>query len=245
MMKRTAIITGASSGLGAGVAEVLARSGHNLVISGRSADRLSEVAKAARAHGSSVIEVVSDVTDNDFSNTLVKETVGAFGTIDVLINNAGIFTYASPVDTDMEDFDRQFAVNVRAPFELTKFALPHMSKGSAILFVGSNLAHYGMPGTSAYSAAKAAVEAMTRTLAVELGPDGIRVNAISPGLTRTPMTAGITGNDQALSEAIAASPVGRLGEVEDIAETMAFLCSESAGYINGAVLIIDGGRHLR
>ena len=144
----------------------------------------------------------------------------------------------------MADFDDTFAVNVRAPYALARAAIPIMGPGSSIMFVGTNLTRYGKPGAAAYAASKAAVESLTRTLAVELGPAGIRVNAVSPGMTHTEMTAGNFADEERHRQLVSMSPVGYLGEPDDIANAIAFLTSDAARYINGSAVVIDGGRRL-
>jgi NAD(P)-dependent dehydrogenase (short-subunit alcohol dehydrogenase family) len=145
----------------------------------------------------------------------------------------------------MTDFDETFAVNVRGPYALTRAAVPAMSAGSgSIVFVGSNLTRYGKPGAASYAASKAAVESLARTLAVELGPAGIRVNAVSPGVTRTAMTEAYFVDDDRRRHLLSTSPVGHLGAPEDIAGTIAFLTSDAARYINGSTVVVDGGRRL-
>lgn len=240
----TAIITGASSGLGAALADRLARDGMDLVLTGRDAARLNDTLEKVRAHGVNAVAVEVDVRDVGATEIIADAAREAFGGVDVLVNNAGVFHYGSPEETTAQMVDEALDVHVRFPYLLTAQVLPVMREGGSILFVGTNLAHYGMPGTSIYAAAKGAVEALARTLAVELGPRRIRVNAISPGLTRTPMTAGITENEEAASAAVQASPVGRLGTPEELADAMAFLCDPASGYVNGVSLIVDGGRHL-
>ena len=241
----TAVITGASSGLGAALALRLASDGVDLVLAGRDADRLQQTFDAVVAEGVRAETVVVDVREGGSAEKIVQVTRERFGEIDILVNNAGNFHYAAIEETTDAIIDDTLDVHVKFPVRLTALAVPLIRRGGSILFVGSNLAHYGSPGVGIYSAAKAAVEALTRTLAVELGPRGIRVNAVSPGVTRTPMTAGITADTVAESTAIEASPVGRLGTPEELADAMAYLCGPSAGYVNGVSLVIDGGRHLR
>lgn len=240
----TAIITGASSGLGAALAARLAEDGVDLVLAGRDTARLQETLDAVRARGVQAVTVEADARDDAAPDVIFDAAHRTFGQIDILVNNAGVFHYGAIDETTVDMIDDTLDVHVKFPYRMTARALPIIRPGGSILFVGTNLAHYGMPGTSIYTAAKGAVEALARTLAVELGPRGIRVNAISPGVTRTPMTVGITGNAAAEAAAIEASPVGRLGTPDELADAMAYLCGPSAGYVNGVSLIIDGGRHL-
>jgi NAD(P)-dependent dehydrogenase (short-subunit alcohol dehydrogenase family) len=243
---RTAVVTGASSGVGAGIALALAAAGTRVAMVGRNAERLAEVAATARANNGDILEIVEDVTAPDASIRIVDETIAAFGRIDCLVPNAGVFAWATLCDTTDEVWDAQFATNVRAPFLLVRAAVPHMSRCSSIVFIGSNLVHHGMAGVSAYASSKGAAEALALTLAVELAPNGIRVNTVSPGVTRTPMTAPLTSDPQQEAAVLAATPVGRIGEVDDIAKAVLFLASGTlSGYVAGATLIVDGGQVAR
>ncbi len=216
--------------------------GDRVLMVGRDAERL----KAARAR---LGEVAADILDIDITAehaapTIVQTALDRWGQIDTLINNAGTYRHGEVAALPMSDFDDLFAVNVRAPYALTRAAIPHLPPGSSIVFVGSNLTRIGKPGAAAYAASKAAVESLTRTLAVELGSAGIRVNAVSPGVTRTDMTAANFDDDTRHRRLVAMSPVGLLGEPDDIAPMIAFLASESARYVNGTSVAIDGGRRL-
>jgi NAD(P)-dependent dehydrogenase (short-subunit alcohol dehydrogenase family) len=239
---KVVIITGAGSGIGAATAKLLADRGDRVLMVGRDLDRLT---RARVQLGSAAAEVLAaDVTADGAGETVVRTAIELWGRVDVLVNNAGINRAGDLATLSMSDFDATFAVNVRAPYALTRAAVGHMRPGSSIVFVGSNLSRYGKPGASAYAASKAAVESLTRTLAVELGGAGIRVNAVSPGMTHTGMTAASFADEERYRQLVANSPVGFLGEPEDIASTIAFLTSDASRYVNGASLVIDGGRSL-
>ena len=242
---KKAIVTGASSGMGVAIAKSLAAAGASVAVVGRDAVRLASTAEQIRAAGGTALEIIADVVDDAAPGRIVAETVAELGGIDLLVHNAGVFLMSGVDETDLDAFDAQFATHVRAPFALTQAALPHLGEGSSIVFVGSNLAHHGLAGTAAYSASKAAVEALSRTLAVELGPRGIRVNAVSPGVTRTPMTAQLTDDPGATAGVISVTPIGRLGEVEDIAAAVTYLSSDAAGFVVGTSLLVDGGQNAR
>ena len=237
-----ALVTGASSGLGAGAAILLARAGAATTLVGRNKDRLAETAAAVDAAGAPHAEVVQDVGAEGASDAIVAAAVKAHGPIHSLVNTAGVFYGGEVVDTPSEQFDEQFETNVRAAFLITQAAIPQMPEGSSIVFVGSSLAHHGGAGMAAYAASKGAIEVLARILAAELGPRRIRVNTVSPGPTRTPMISAITDSPEIEAAVVQGTPVGRLGEVEDVATAIAYLASDAAaGYVSGATLVIDGG----
>ena len=239
---RTAIVTGAGAGIGEATTRLLANQGVQVLMVGRDADRLRR-AQAGIAPDTTEILAV-DVTGGDAPQKIVRAAIDRWGRLDIVINNAGIYRHGNVADLPMADFDDTFAVNVRAPYALARAAIPIMGPGSSIMFVGTNLTRYGKPGAAAYAASKAAVESLTRTLAVELGPAGIRVNAVSPGMTHTEMTAGNFADEERHRQLVSMSPVGYLGEPDDIANAIAFLTSDAARYINGSAVVIDGGRRL-
>ncbi|HEX5087370.1 MAG TPA: SDR family oxidoreductase [Nocardioides sp.] len=239
---KVAIVTGAGSGIGAATARRLVERGDRVLLVGRDAERL---ARAHRVLGTGATDVLAvDLTTERAGETVLGAALDRWGRVDVLVNNAGINRAGDFATLSMRDFDDIFAVNVRAPYALTRATVPHLSPGSSIVFVGSNLSRYGKPGAAAYAASKAAVESLTRTLAVELGGAGIRVNAVSPGMTHTGMTAAGLADEERYRQLVANSPVGFLGVPDDIAATIAFLTSDASRYVNGAAIVIDGGRTL-
>jgi NAD(P)-dependent dehydrogenase (short-subunit alcohol dehydrogenase family) len=163
------------------------------------------------------------------------------GDVDILVNNAGIYPFAPTHETDVADFDATFATNVRAPFFLTAAVAPKMAArgGGSIVNVGTMVAHFGLPGASAYGASKAAIVSLTQTWAAEYGPQGVRVNTVSAGPTRT---EGTNGMGDALDQLGQTTPLGRTASPDEIAEAIVFLASPRSSYINGAILPADGGR---
>lgn len=239
---KVSIVTGASSGMGVAITHYLGLAGARVVLVGRDRQRLAATTRGVREAGTECIELTADITADGAGEKVVEAAVKAFGRIDSIVHNAGVLLLNSLEEATTEELDIQYRIHLRAPFELTKAALPHLGRGSSVVFIGSNLVHHGLPGTSTYSASKGGVEALARTLAIELAPRGIRVNVLSPGVTRTPMTVRITEHPEVLKAVLAVTPIGRLGEVEDIAAAVTFLTSDAAGFIVGATLLIDGGQ---
>jgi glucose 1-dehydrogenase len=239
---RTAVVTGASSGIGRAIAEAMAEAGANLVLVGRDSARLQEAVEAAEARGSEVATVTAELTANDVAKTIVDTTLQQFGALNILVNCAGIFE-PQPFETQpLESFDRQMAVNVRAPFALTQAALPHLRPDGAVVNISSIAGYAGFPQSAAYCATKGAVELMTRALATELGPQGVRVNCVAPGNIRTPMNAGQFAASQEYEKSLEdKTPLGRIGETDDIAAAVVYLASPAAKFVNGASWLVDGG----
>jgi NAD(P)-dependent dehydrogenase (short-subunit alcohol dehydrogenase family) len=240
---RTVVVTGASSGIGVGIARWLGRSGARLVLVGRDAERLDACGGAVRESGAACALVEADLVDPATPDRVVQATLEAFGSLDGLVNNAGIFTYKPLAETPPEELDELYRVNVRAPYALVRAAAPHLPERGSVVFVSSNLAQVALPHTAAYAATKGAVDALARSLAVELAPRRIRVNVVAPGFVRTPMTWRL--EDPAAHDAVIATiPAQRLGEVDDIGAAVAYLVSGAADYITGAVLTVDGGHSI-
>jgi NAD(P)-dependent dehydrogenase (short-subunit alcohol dehydrogenase family) len=242
---KVALVTGASSGIGAGIAQALAQAGADLIVTGRDAQRLAKTGASVRAAGRRCVEVAADLADADAAARVADAAVAAYGRVDTLVNNAGVFELRPFREAPVEELDRQYAVNVRAPYALTRALVPSMPRGSTVVFVSSNLARGIQPGAAPYAATKAAVEQLARTIAVELAPDGIRVNVLAPGMTHTPMTGRLSEDPEAERAAVSQTPAGRLGAVEDIAAAAVYLASDASRYVLGAVLTIDGGWSLQ
>jgi NAD(P)-dependent dehydrogenase (short-subunit alcohol dehydrogenase family) len=239
---RTALVTGGNSGIGRAVAGQLARRGAHVVISGRDTARGSRAVEEIRADGGTADFVQADLTDLASVRSLAKQAIElGGGHVDVLVNNAGIFPFGPTAEVPDSDFDAVYAVNVRAPFYLVAELAPLMAaRGSgAIVNVTTMVAYVGMAGMAAYGSSKAAVELLTRAWAAEFGPAGVRVNAVSPGPTRTEGTAVMGEN---LDNLAGTTPLQRVGTPDEVAEGIVFLASDAASLVHGATLPVDGGR---
>jgi NAD(P)-dependent dehydrogenase (short-subunit alcohol dehydrogenase family) len=234
---KVAVVTGASSGIGAAIAEALSHAGARVVLTGRDEGRLRAAARAMGEHH----VVVADLADDDAPARIVSETMGAFGALNVVVHSAGIFWPKPFAEAPLRDFDAQFRVNVRAPYALTQAALPHLQPDGVVIFISSIAGRVGFPSSTAYCGTKGAVELMTKSLAMELAPAGVRVNAIAPGNVHTPMNASFFESGEYQRSMIERTPFGRVGVVEDIAPVAVFLASDAARYIHGESILVDGG----
>jgi 3-oxoacyl-[acyl-carrier protein] reductase len=240
---KTALVTGAGSGIGKCIAETYAREGAWVAL----ADVNLDAAKsAALAIGNNAIAVRCDVTKRSDIDAAINETLTAFGGLDILVNNAGATHVNKPfLDIDEADYDRIFAVNVKGVFQFCQAIVPHYrkQKSGAIINIGSTAGIRPRPGLSAYNATKGAVHLLTKSLAVELAPDNIRVCAIAPVATETPLLPSFLGPAEGQREKFVASvPLGRLARPQDIANAALFLASADAEFVTGNIVEVDGGR---
>jgi len=242
---KTALVTGASRGIGFVVASQLAEAGFNLAICGTTQATIDKAAdKIREAGGVEVLAKAVDVSDRDQVQGFVQETAKHFGRLDVMVNNAGITRDNLSMRMKLEDWDAVIDTNLSSVFNAMQAALKPMmrARSGRIINISSVVAGMGNPGQLNYCASKGGVEAMTRSLAREVGSRGITVNAVAPGFIATDMTAGLGDDAHAkLSEQI---PLGRLGQPEDIAAAVCFLAGDSAGYISGQVLHVNGGMYM-
>jgi 3-oxoacyl-[acyl-carrier protein] reductase len=238
---RTALVTGASRGIGRSIAAVLARAGAKVALSARDSDRLRQVADEIAAAGGEALVLAADVSDPEQCRSLVAAMVQTWGRVDILVNNAGIGA-SGPIETVTEArWDEVLDTNLKSMFLLSQAVAPIMraQRWGRIVNISSIAAQTGgVSGAVAYSASKGGALALTKSLARDLAPDGITVNAITPGQIQTDM--GAVPADR-LPEILRLIPLGRLGVPEDIAYPTLFLCSEEAGYITGATLDVNGG----
>lgn len=242
---KTALVTGGSRGIGKAIALELAAQGANLVVNyTRNADMAEAVVKEAEALGVKALAIQADVAKADDAERMVDQAVATFGQIDLLINNAGITRDTLLIRMKEEDWDDVLQINLKGAFLMTKLVGKAMlkKKTGRIVNITSVVGVMGNAGQANYAASKAGLIGLTKSAAKEFASRGITVNAVAPGFIRTDMTDALTEDMKAkYAEAI---PLGAMGEAEDIARTVAFLCSEGARYITGQVLLVDGGLHI-
>jgi NAD(P)-dependent dehydrogenase (short-subunit alcohol dehydrogenase family) len=235
-----AIVTGASSGIGFGVAVKLAEAGMAVLGTGRDEVRLAELA-ATVDDPQRLSTLAVDLTADDAPRRIVDAAVDRWGHVDFLINNAGVGSPKPLHETDDESLDYFLGLMLRAPFRLARDVIPHMPPGSAIINVTSTFAVVGGLRGGAYSAAKGGLTALTTHIACQYGAQGIRCNAVAPGVTVTPMVEKRLQDDRFRKINTEMTPHHRLGRIDDIASTVAFLCSEGGSFINGQTIVVDGG----
>lgn len=239
---RTAIVTGAARGIGAAIAQRLAAEGANVVVA--DVKGAAEQAEALVEGGAKAVAAVTDVTDAASVEAMVALATERFGGVDILVNNAG-FTRDMRIGKMQEaDWDAVVDVILKGAFLCTKAASASMTeRGWGRIVNISSRAHLGNPGQANYSAAKAGIVGFTRAMALELGRFGVTVNAVAPGIVDTEAVRNLAHFDKIVEAAEKITPIRRLGTVEDIADAVAFLASERAGYVTGEVLHVTGGRY--
>ncbi len=237
---KTALVTGATSGIGTAIAQAFAREGAHVVVAGRDAQRAQEVVQTIREAGGSALFVMADLTSQQEIYNLVSETHKAVGHLDILVNNAGIFPMAETAQVDDATFDAVMATNVKAPFYLVAAFAPKMvERGSGkIINITTVAAHRGFAGVALYGATKAALTLLTKSWAAEFGPGGVNVNAIAPHLVRTP---GIEQAMEIVERAAETLPARRYALPSEIAEAAVYLASDDARFVHGVTLPVDGG----
>ena len=238
---RNALVTGATSGIGQAIAEILAAQGHRVVVSGRDRKRGEQVVGRIAAAGGKAHFVAADLASLPALNALIAGAKECVGNIDILVNNAGIFSFGPTVEATESGFDAMYGTNVKAPFFLTaRLAGDMAARGwGRIVNVTTMVAHFGMPGAAIYGSSKAALRLLTQVWAAEFGPSGVTVNAVAPGPISTPGTEVMA---EALEHLASTLPARRVGKPEEIASAVSYLVSDQAGYVNGATLNVDGGR---
>ncbi len=238
----TALITGGTSGIGLATAKKLAQLGIHVLVVGRNAERGKKAVDEIRTAGGKADFISSELLGADSAREVARKAIElGNGHVDILINNAGIYPFGPTHEMTEEQFDRVFSTNVKAPYFLVAALVPLMAERGkgAIVNLSTMVADYGAPGMSLYGASKAAINLLTKTWAAEYGSKGVRVNAVSPGPTRT---EGTEAMGEGLEQLAAHAPAGRPATAEEIAEAIVFLATDRASFIHGAKLAVDGGR---
>ena len=244
LANKVAVVTGASKGIGASIAKHLAAEGASVVVNySSSKEGADRVVTEITAAGGKAVAVQADVAKKADIERLIAETKSAFGLIDILVNNAGIYDFAPIGEITEESFHRQFGINVLGLLLTTQEAIKVFNPaGGSVINIGSVAGQSGFPGSSVYGATKASVNLITKVLAKELGSKGIRVNALNPGMVETEgfHAAGIAESDFQKSVE-SQTPLGRIGQPQDIATVAAFLASSDSGWVNGETIYVAGG----
>ncbi|MBR8833170.1 MAG: SDR family oxidoreductase [Stigonema ocellatum SAG 48.90 = DSM 106950] len=245
LQNKVALVTGATSGIGKAAALALGSAGAKVVFSGRRDQEGETTAALIRNAGAECLFVRSDVSSEEDVKTLVQKTIETYGRLDCAFNNAGIESTPKPLHEQLiEDFDKLMAINVRGLFLCMKYEIQQMlSQGSGVIVNNSSIGGLiAFPGVSPYIASKHAVMGLTRSAALDYAKQGIRINAINPGLIATDMMDRFADGVGSTADDLASMvPMGRMGQAEEIAQAVVFLCSDAAGYITGQPLVVDGG----
>ena len=240
---KVAVVTGASKGIGAQIAKSFGEAGASVVVNYAS-DKAGadKVVAAITAAGSKAVAVKGDVSKSADAKAIIDAAISSYGKLDVLVNNSGVYEFGALEAITPEHFHKQFDINVLGLLLVTQAAAKHLGKGGSVINIGSLVSRITPPGSSVYSATKGAVDVITGVLSLELGPRGIRVNALNPGLIETEgtHTAGFIGSEFH-KDAVAKTPLGRTGQPNDIATAAVFLASDDAGWITGQLINAGGG----
>jgi 3-oxoacyl-[acyl-carrier protein] reductase len=240
---KVALVTGASKGIGAAIARALAAEGASVVVNYASSKTGADAVVAAiEAAGGKAFAVGGDVSKQADAEGMVAAAIAQFGRLDILVNNAGVYQMAPIEETTEALYRRIFDINVLGTLLVTRAASPHLGEGASVINIGSTVTRITPPGSAVYAGTKGAVDAITGVLSRELGPRGIRVNAVNPGMVITEgvHTAGFAGGDFE-QWAVGLTPLGRVGQPDDIAPVVAFLASDEAKWLTGELIIASGG----
>lgn len=240
---RVALVTGASKGLGKSIAITLAQAGAHVALVSRDTEKLETVAGEVVSNGGQATVFQADVSDEESVASLEKKIAQKLGKVQILINNAGVNVRKNITDFTLNDWDYVLGTNLTAVFLMCRAFVPHM-KGTGygrIINMTSTMSHVSLPGRAAYSASKAGLLGFTKAVALELAPEGITVNGISPGPFATEMNTVLMQNPELNQQFLSKVPMGRWGPVEDVGKLATYLCSDEAGFITGTDILIDGG----
>jgi len=240
---KVALVTGGSKGIGAGIARQLAADGARVIVNYVSdRDAAEKVVVDIKATKGEAVAVAADVTSQKEVEALINTSIALFGRLDIVVNNAGVYQFAKIEESTEALYRRQFDINVLGPLLVSAAAAPHLGHGSSIINISSFVTRVFIAESAIYSGAKGAIDAITGVLSLELGPRGIRVNAVNPGLIETEgsHSAGAIGSDfQTWNEE--QTPLGRIGQVEDVAPIVSFLASDKARWMTGEIILASGG----
>lgn len=238
---KTAIVTGASSGMGAEIARQMAAAGARIFAVGRNQERLESVAAEIQNLGGECHAFSADLTNEGAPQSIISGALKAFDSFNIIVSNAGIHEYGPFASFPLESFDRQWLTHVRAPFEMIQLALPQLRNGGIVIFNSSIAGHRSFPESVAYCATKGAVELMVKAMTAELAGEGIRFNAFAPGEIATPMSRELHKDPEFVEFAVESTPFGRIGQPADVAPTVVFLASDAAEFVHGVSIPVDGG----
>ncbi len=240
---KVALVTGASKGIGAEIAKSLAAEGASVVVNYASSKAGADaVVEAITKAGGKAVAVGGDVSKAAQAKALVDATISAFGKLDILVNNSGVYKFGAIEEFDDAHFDNHFNINVRGNLLVTQAAVKHLPEGGSIINIGSGVSRLTPPQSVIYTATKGALDAITGVLAKELGPRKIRVNSINPGIVETEGThSGNIIGSELDTFLVSQTPLGRIGHVDDIAPVAVFLASDDARWVTGETIIVSGG----
>lgn len=235
LTNKVAIITGAGLGIGKGIAFKLAKENCSVVVSDINE---ADAKKVAEEIGGNAVAIKCNVSKKEEVDNLINQAVKRFGKIDILVNNAGIYPYKAFLEMTEEDWDKVLNINLKSIFLCSQAAAKVMEEGSKIIDISSIAAFVGFPQLSHYCASKGGINGFVRSLAIELAPKKINVNAVAPGAINTP---GVAASEEMKNQIISTIPLKRMGEPEDIANAVLFLASDESSYITGQIIVVDGG----
>ncbi len=241
---RVAVVTGGNAGIGEAIAQTFAREGAAVVITGRRQDELDRAVHEITRRNGKAIAVAGSVTDDRHAEAVVNEAIQRFGSLDILINNAGVGEFGRRLhELDDETWTRVLDVNLTGVFRMTRAAVPEMLKRGrgAIVNISSIASLVGIPYLPAYAASKGALDALTRAIAIDYAKDGVRCNVVNPGLIATPMAAPLMANPEQLNPILDRYPIRRPGQPEEVADMVLYLASDEALWVTGGTFTIDGG----
>lgn len=240
--RKAGLVTGAGSGIGRATALALARSGAAVAVLDLDEDTAAETAEMIGKDGGKALSVPADIADERSVRAAVERTVTAFGGLDFAVNNAGMSSHRKLDQMPLDEFERVVRVNLAGTFLCMKYEMPRLGSGGAIVNIASNGGLYAIPHAPAYVAAKHGIVGLTKVAAVDYAPDGIRVNAVCPGPTRTPGFERWADDPDMIARQEAITPLGRLAAPDEVAAAAVWLCSDAASYVTGIAMSIDGGR---